>query len=213
MDSWTPSIVTMLISAVISSVIAWKIGLYIRFNTKPVHEIVYQDNRTSNLKLIFNGIRLSDSTLGSIFEIFTDKFGELSRNRKVIIADPISSINTDFGKFLVQKKIFDETVQGLQDTLKRMREQRKDFLKDYHVLQNYFHDSFLRDINQYLWLAEEYVSELFKNENHGFKLIKRKDIALKIIEYIESDKSINKNERNIQEFITMWKETLDEIKF
>jgi len=205
---------TTIISAIISGIVAIGVAWYFRFKVKPKFEIVFDDNRQANLRLIFNGLQWFDSEFQSIYEIFERELGELKKEREEIIPRPKfiqekgSEINEnviDLGSMMKMDKIFAEVRDNLNPILARMLEQQKTFLRDYHIFLNYLHDSFLREINNYYFTTIYYTKWVLKGNNFYSIGIKRKEHANRIIKYLEEDKTINKTEKSLGEFISKWK--------
>lgn len=205
---------TATISTITSAIVAIVVGLIVRYKTKPKSEVIYDANRQGNLNIIFNGLNHLNVEFETIYSSIEQRLGELTKERTEIIPPLVSKPEEqwsendpderDFGQISEMTSIFNEIKPMLQGALGRMRDQYKTFLKDYHIYLNYLHDSFLRDVYSY-YITTTYYSELLLNgENHYSIGVKRKSEAEKIIEYVQKDRSVNKNTKEINEFITDW---------
>lgn len=90
-----------------------------------------------------------------------------------------------------------------------IKETHENFVKDCNIYHNYIHDSFLRDVKQYYWNTDYYFERILYNELNSLFLNERIKYAKKIIQYLESDKSIELT-YSINNFIERWKETIEE---
>jgi len=188
-------------STIGSSIIAIVIALYIRYKTKPKHEIIYDANRQANLDLIFGGLNRLGSEFGTIYDSIENRFGFLTENR-----DEIIPAFGDIVEIAEMNRTFDDIRPMLEGCLERMREQHRRFLGDYHIYLNFLNDSFLRDVNKYYLTTTFYSELLLQNENHYSIGVRRKPEAERIIKYVVKDRSVNKNKEEIKLFISDWEE-------
>lgn len=216
MDPWAPAIV----SIIVSGLIAYFVAHYIRFNTKPAHERVFDENRNANLTRIFDQLSTFDDEVGRFFETLTNNFGELSRDRTELYREPFDvewELDEEGEPFPKQvsvevteednqrRMILEFPEHDFHERLGRLKEQQKLFLRDYNIYLNYIHDSFLRDIRDYYYNTIEYFDSILHNIVSSFRLIRRNDCATRTIQYLEEDNSIQKT-TNMLDFIQRWKE-------
>lgn len=194
----------------IAILIAW----YFRFKVKPKFEIVYNYNRNANFVLIFNNIEIFDWTFETFYIIYERRLGLLTREREDIVPripftssgsgnQAISPVNLREWQTITNE--LTSVRQDLLQDVERMREYHRNFLKDYHIFQNYFHDKFLRDIHVYYFSTIHYCEWLLQGHNYARMADDRKRRSEGIIKYLEEDKSIDKADPNIKKFIEKWK--------
>lgn len=113
----------------------------------------------------------------------------------------------------VKRRQLEIQFEGTKDELRYMlniiKETHENFVKDCNIYHNYIHDSFLRDVKQYYWNTDYYFERILYNELNSLFLNERIKYAKKIIQYLESDKSIELT-CSINNFIERWKETIEE---
>lgn len=206
--------VNILISLGLTTLTGVAIAAFFRYKVKPKFEIVFDSNRQSNLRLIFSGLEWFDKEFESFYKIFERDMVELTKDNEEIIPrpkfKPMDELDDgedviDLGTMMKMDKAFQEVKKCLEPILKRMSEQHNAFLRDYHIYLNYLHDSFLRDINNYYFTTTYYVEWVLKQQNYYSIGIERKEIAKRLIEYVEKDSSIDKKEQSIENFILKWK--------
>ncbi|MGI0021368.1 MAG: hypothetical protein ACRD9Q_00775, partial [Nitrososphaeraceae archaeon] len=164
---WNTTITSVTTSGVVAIIVAW----YFRFKAKPKSEIVYDYNRNANFTLLFDNIEIFDWTFETFYTIYEQRLGLLTREREEILPR-IAFTSSGSGNQVIPPVNF-RAYQGLTNELAsvkqdlaedvaRMREYHRNFLKDYHLFQNYFHDKFLRDIHMYYFSSIHYSEWLLQ---------------------------------------------------
>jgi len=200
---------TVVVSTILSIMGAFLVGLYIRYYVKPKHEEVFNYNRKVNIQRIFGLLDNLDLQLRNFIEYFEKDLGALTVDRKTVLPEKKFEKQPD-GSFIAD--ITDRTGLGkkyeeMKPELIRITENhkmlQKSFLSDYSIYQHYMHDSFLRDIRNYIRDTTHYVGWLLKDTHLGFLRTKRMESAKKIIEYVQKDKSLV-TIHDINKFIERW---------
>ncbi len=209
----------VLVSLGLSSLVGISIAVFFRYKVKPKFEIIFDDNRQSNLNLIFNGLQWFDADFESFYTIVERDITPLTKYNEEIVPSPkIKPIDeledddaVDLGTMMRMDKKFLEVKDTLDSILKRMREQHTKFLKDYHIYLNYLHDDFLRNISKYYFTTTDYCEYVLNKQNYYSIGIDRKKFATKIIAYLEKDSGIERRENSIEKFISKWRKRYPDI--
>jgi len=209
---WT--VVLSLVSSGVAGIVVAAI-FYLFF--KPKSEKVFEYNRKSNLKLIFRQLSFYDNfDFMHIIDTFEKEFGPLGRGRKELFKT-IKFVNADekrnqepldFSKYMEDDKTLSKLRKGLEPNLKKLHTYHIDFTKDIPIFSHYLHDSILRDIVHYYLNSNLYVEWLMENHIENSCMDERKNLAENIIKYLKEDRSIDKEEKSIKEFIDKWEKEL-----
>ena len=78
---------TVLLNTVLSIIVAFGVGLYIRYNIKPKNEIVFEHNRNEEIIRIFSNLNMFDLHFRFFFEDL-EKMGEITLEQEHIIPEP-----------------------------------------------------------------------------------------------------------------------------
>ena len=206
---------TILISLFLTTAVGIFITAYFRYFVKPKYEIVFDANRKANLTILFNAIDGFDEYFESIYTIFEEKLGLLTKNRKDIvpsISNQINPINPalplTYQDIMKIQKEYADVKSDLNPMLVKMQKFHRDFLKDYHLFQNYIHDSFLRDVNQYFVHTLDYTKWLLECNHVATTAEKRIKYYNEIKSYLENEKSLIESIPTMKKFLDKWKKYL-----
>jgi len=200
---------------VVSSIIAFGIALFVRYGVKPKFEIVYDSNRKANLTYLFNGISMFDDLdFRSFYEIFEDRMGLLTRDRKDIIPSTLSTGLTptvdlrltafsEIGRLTAE---YDVLKVDLRPILEDMKSNFEAFNQQYTFYQTYLHDSFLREVKIYFFNTYYYAEWLLQGQNLVEVADKRLESAFRIIQYLEENSLVDLDIPNMRNFIKKWRD-------
>jgi len=207
-------VLVIVYSSLLALFITIGVSAYFRYRLPPISEQIFANNRNSFLKMTFDKLETFDEfLLKRILETFTKEFGELKRERKEILKNtfkfvPIDELENqetmDFVESMKENTKLQELRKNFALDFENMRKVHKNFIEDRTFYEKYFHHSFIRDIDQYFWQTNYYVEWLFKNVIISGCMDDRKNNAEKIIDYIQSDKTIDKNSENVRNFMNKW---------
>ena len=172
MDDFLIVVISVILSTLTSIGVAW----FFRFRTKPKHEIIYDSNRQENLTRIFYGLKFFDMFFERVYSQFNNEFGILNKEKESLIykSQDISDIDSNnnfeklvnFGNLSERQLKLDKIRDYCEREFQNMKERFQVFINDYNIYQNYFHDSFLRDIREYYDSTVHYTEWLLKGENY-----------------------------------------------
>ena len=77
--------ISVIISAIFSAIVGLAIAGYVKKTMKPKHEEIFDDNRQTNLRFIFNDLERFHEQATFIFNQFENDFGGLDNKRKELV--------------------------------------------------------------------------------------------------------------------------------
>ena len=206
---------TIVLSSLISGVIAITIAWFFRFKVKPKREIVFEDNRKDNVNRVCNILNFFDSSFERVYKGFEEEFQDLTKDMENIIPKP--ELRRENDEYVVELDFVDqmkkkETLKKLKSqyerTLETMEKQTKMFYDDISIFHNYLHNSFLIEIGNYMNATLHYSQELLNGQNYvGIGMMRLKHYK-KIKSYLQNDKSIREN-KGVKEFISRWEKQIE----
>lgn len=217
---WDTILVSSMISAGFSAIVGILIAFYVKHKMKPKHQEVFENNRQTNLRFIFNDLeRYHDHTM-FIFDEFEKKFGDLKKKRKELVTTikfvPIEEIDKQepikFADIMKDKQNLDELKTRLKFNFDQMKKISDFFDKESRSLETYFENSFLQHIRQIFWQTNYYAEQLFNATLVPSCLNSSTDRAKKVIEYLKKDDSLDLSEKNVKSFIDRWEKVFKDMK-
>ena len=199
-------------TGVVSLLVAVIVGVIIRFQLKPKHEKVFEHNRNVNLMMVFGILSQIDFQFEGFITIFERSMGEFTKDRKRILPEVEWKMDSDGGQIADMSSSteifgrYEYVKKDLRPMIKNMNSIHVQLRDDYNIFQNYIHADFLRDVDLYIFNTIYFAEWALKDAPLPTCLLKRMKLAKKIINYVESDKTVDLTFSTISEFIKKWKE-------
>ena len=221
LEDWEIIIISVCLSAFFSGLTAYTITWYFRHRVKPKSELLFEKNHIDTMEMIFGSLHWFDYNFKIFYETIEKEMGDLTDEKKEIIPTPkfvpIDQLESgyevvDFGESFKKSKIFVQVKENLKLQIENMKSISETFSKENSIFMNYVHSSFLRNILHYYWTSLYYADWTLGNAPIQSSLEKRKELAQKIIEYVQKDDLINTYSKMIKEFIDKWEKRLEELE-
>lgn len=206
---------TIVVSSIISGIIAITVAAYFRFIVKPKIETVFEDNRKTNFHFLFNEIEDFDRGFETFYTIAETRFGLLTKDRESLFPSWPVSIHTDDE---APSKVPIEELEKIKNQLQEVERIKKDelgplhdglnkhydkFLKNYALYRTYVQETLLSDVSFYYYITLNWMVWVLKGHNYWSMLDTRRKYAFKIIKFTEND-SVDNSISSISDFVTKW---------
>ena len=203
---------TVVVSSIISAIVAIGVALCVRYKVKPKHEVVFEHNRNVEFKRIFDTIHFLDFHFQNFLDDLEKEMGPLTNDRETLTPKPEFKPLPEGGQIaefsLEQTKLalkFQRLLPKLKFNFEQIRKITQGFQNDYLRLLNQIENSFLTNVWNYIFSTHHYAEWAQKDFLMSSLLKENMKTAKKIIDFLESDKTIDLTEPYIKEFIEKWK--------
>ncbi len=205
-------------STVLAGAITLIISAYFHYVKPSKSDVVFVANRNSWLEKILSQMEIFDNQyLQYVFDRYHKAGFDLKRSKNEL-GTSIKFVNeseldnqdvTDFMDVWNQDMNLKKIGDDLEGTYKQMKYHYDNFFADKILHERYFHHDIIREMDLYFWNGLYYVEWLRKGGVHVSSCIdSRKNIADKIIKYVEKDSSFKIQGEKIKKWIEDWKDEL-----
>ncbi len=210
-------IVSSIIGAGYSLAVAFGVAYYVKKRMKPSSETVFEANRESDIKWIFNVLERYHDDAMHVFNEFENAFGDLSAKRKELVTE-MKFVTEDklkemkpvpFKDILQDQQKMTELKARLDWNFNQMMKFSDDFRKSENIssLKNNFnYDKFLVPLFSLINNINDYANGLFQADLRAYSLKWAIKNAETIIKYLKDEK-LEKFE-NIKLFIERWESAI-----
>ena len=202
---------TIIVSTALSIVVAFGVGLYIRYYTKPKHEEIFEHNRKDSLRMIFGFLHNLDLTFESYVVTFEENMGEINNDKNRILSEqewgknPHRGKSSSFFTVLGSNPTYPRVIRQLEEEVSYIKKYHEEFKENYNLFQNYIHADFLRKVDTYMRHTYAFTVLVHDEGTDGNLFTSRMNYAKKIIDYVEADKIVDTTSPPIVHFINRWK--------
>ena len=210
---------TIVLSAILSGIVATVIAYIFRYHLKPKHEKVFETNRKSDISRIFDSLQYLEFRFESFLDVFEKEMGKITKTRTRVLDKPKwvkQADGSSIATMTLEETKLQTKYQKLKENLKsdvvEIEKGYNSFLENYRSYITYIESSFLKNVIEYFWTTWYFSIWALKDTLQPELLVKRIKLAEKIINFVENDKSVDLEEPTIKDFLQEAKKSIDKLK-